>query len=131
MGGAEFLDFLRPGRLFVVDHVVGAERTGDFALTVCSGGRDDRGAFGFCDLDCGQPDSAGGGVDENPVSGLDVGAMDEPAVGGGRSDEEACCVFEAPALGDGEEGYFGSQDVRCVCALRSAEDTITDFELGG
>jgi hypothetical protein len=82
-------------------------------------------------LDGCEADSAGGGVDEDPVSRLDVGAVDEPAVGGGCGDEEAGCVFEAPALWDGEEGGFGSEDVCGVCALEGAEDAITDFEFWG
>lgn len=128
MGRAEFLDFVRPRGLLVVDHVVGAKGARDFPLTFCSGRRNDSCAFGLCDLDGGQSDPAGGGVDEDPVAWLDVGAVDESAVGRGSSDEEACCVFEAPAFGDGEEGDFRSEDVGCVCALGSAEDAITDLE---
>lgn len=65
-------------------------------------------------------------MDEDPVTLLDAGALDEAAVAGGRRDEQAGGVLVGPALGDGQEGLLGGVDVLGVGALGGAKDAGAD-----
>ena len=61
-------------------------------------------------------------MDEDPVAGLDGGALDERGVAGRGGDEEAGGGAEGPAVGDGEEGGVAGADARGEGALGGAED---------
>lgn len=78
----------------------------------------------------GEADTARGGVDEDPVTLLDAGPDDEGAVAGGRGDEEARGLLEAPARGHGQQRDLGGAQLGGEGALRGAEDAGPDGELG-
>jgi hypothetical protein len=77
-------------------------------------------------LDSSQADTAGGGVDQHPITLFDTGALDERAVARRCRDEEAGGVLEGPALGDGQDSLLGGVDVLGVGALRGAKDAGAD-----
>lgn len=124
----ELLDLLRPAPVPVVDDIVRAKVPRDPPLPLRPRGCDDRRALGLCDLHRRETHPARGRVDKDPVPPLDVGAVDESAVGRGRRDEEARSVLEAPSVRDGEERGLRGEDVRGVGALGRAEDAVTGLE---
>ena len=55
-------------------------------------------------------------------------ARDQRTIRRRRRDVQPRGVFEAPIGWNGEKGGFWGKDVRCVCALRCAEDAVAYFE---
>jgi hypothetical protein len=68
----------------IIDHMVAAERCGDFGFFIAAGGADHGGAQMLCPLAENVADAAGGGMHQYPVAGLNrVGAAAE--VPGGQA----------------------------------------------
>lgn len=99
--GRQALDLLRPGRIPIVDRMIGAKRPRDLQLVRRPGRRDDRGAERLGHLHGGQPDAARGRVHEHVVAFPDTRARHERRVARRRRHEQARRVEEAPSGRDG------------------------------
>lgn len=128
--GRQPLDPLRPGRIPIVDGVVGAKRPRDLQLVRRPGRRDDGGAEGLGHLHGRQPDAARGRVHQHVVAGPDARPRHEGGVARRRRHEQAGRVEEAPSRGHGPQPVFARGDEGGVAALAGAEDFVADGEFG-
>ena len=117
-----------PGRVAVVDGVVGAEGARDLELTRRSRRRDDRGAQRLGDLDGGQADAAGRRVHQDDLAGLDVRALHQGAVARRRRHEEPRRVRQRPAFRHGQQVVLAGAQARREGALARAEHAAPDGE---
>ena len=128
-GGAEELglEVERARRREMV--VVEAERAQGVPLGGAGGG-EYLGAEVAGELDRGDPDAAGRGVDQDALAGLETGEVDEGVVRGEEYDRDAGGVDERPGGGDAGDGAVVGDRDRSEGGAEQAEDALTRGEAG-
>lgn len=92
-----------------VDRPLGTILARQSALLLCARRADDLGAYGSEHLDEKRADTAGGGVHEDPLSGLDLAGLSDEGPRGEALEVRRGGLLRGDALGDGD-GVLGVND---------------------
>ena len=114
--------------LRVDDAFVGAALLAVGDLLRGRGGRDDARAHGLADLDGGGADAAGRAEDEQRLSALQLGAVDERVHGGRVREERRGADVERHGVGQKDGGGLGDDD---LLGERSGHERGGDAIAGG